>query len=204
MSEYLDYTGLQRVVTKTKQLIANKQDTLVSGNNIKTINNQSLLGSGNISISGTQPTTVKIDGNSITSNNEADIKTMNGNYNATTNKMATQSDLPDITTKANTDASNIDASTWKTALSLENVENYKIVTGRVLCYNHPTEITAGLTTLVGFCAMIELDSTNVITSYYPLLHRIAGGKAYVSLRQTSNGAVNTSGAVYVRYIAFGT
>ena len=29
-----------------------KQDTLVSGTNIKTINNQSLLGSGNISISG--------------------------------------------------------------------------------------------------------------------------------------------------------
>lgn len=33
-------------------LIAAKQDALVSGTNIKTINNQSLLGSGNISISG--------------------------------------------------------------------------------------------------------------------------------------------------------
>ena len=32
--------------------VANKQDTLVSGTNIKTINNQSLLGSGNIDIQG--------------------------------------------------------------------------------------------------------------------------------------------------------
>ena len=32
--------------------LGNKQDTLVSGTNIKTINNQSILGSGNISISG--------------------------------------------------------------------------------------------------------------------------------------------------------
>ena len=32
--------------------LGNKQDTLVSGTNIKTINNQSLLGSGNITIQG--------------------------------------------------------------------------------------------------------------------------------------------------------
>ena len=36
----------------TKDEVNTKQDTLVSGTNIKTINNQSLLGSGNISISG--------------------------------------------------------------------------------------------------------------------------------------------------------
>lgn len=34
------------------QDISGKQDTLVSGTNIKTINNTSILGSGNISISG--------------------------------------------------------------------------------------------------------------------------------------------------------
>lgn len=52
MSEYLDYTGLQRLVTKIKDLVNTKQDTLVSGTNIKTINNQSLLGSGDITIGG--------------------------------------------------------------------------------------------------------------------------------------------------------
>ena len=35
-----------------RELIDSKQETLVSGTNIKTINNQSLLGSGNINISG--------------------------------------------------------------------------------------------------------------------------------------------------------
>lgn len=33
-------------------LLSNKQDTLISGSNIKTINNTSLLGSGNITIQG--------------------------------------------------------------------------------------------------------------------------------------------------------
>lgn len=37
--------------TNVEQALATKQDTLVSGTNIKTINNQSLLGPGNISIS---------------------------------------------------------------------------------------------------------------------------------------------------------
>lgn len=38
--------------------LANKQDTLVSGTNIKTINNTSLLGSGNISIATNEAYTV--------------------------------------------------------------------------------------------------------------------------------------------------
>ena len=35
-----------------RESLASKQDILISGTNIKTINNQSLLGSGNISIQG--------------------------------------------------------------------------------------------------------------------------------------------------------
>lgn len=50
--KYLDDTGTSELVTKVKNLVATKQDTLVSGTTIKTINNTSLLGSGNISISG--------------------------------------------------------------------------------------------------------------------------------------------------------
>lgn len=50
--KYLDETGLARVWGKIKTLLNNKQDTLVSGTNLKTINNQSLLGSGNINIQG--------------------------------------------------------------------------------------------------------------------------------------------------------
>lgn len=77
--------------------LATKQDTLVSGTNIKTINSQSLLGSGDITITGGQATDVQINGTSITSSNVADIQT-NGTYNATSNKIATMSDLPTVPT----------------------------------------------------------------------------------------------------------
>lgn len=75
-------------------VINRKQDTLVSGTNIKTINNESLLGSGNINISGGggTATDVQINGTSITSNNVANIVT-EGAYNTNTNKIATMTDV---------------------------------------------------------------------------------------------------------------
>ena len=51
MAEYKSaYTGPQ--IDAAIGAVAGKQDTLVSGTNIKTINNESLLGSGNITIEG--------------------------------------------------------------------------------------------------------------------------------------------------------
>lgn len=44
-------------VTGLQAALNNKQDALVSGTNIKTINSQSILGSGNLVISGTSDTT---------------------------------------------------------------------------------------------------------------------------------------------------
>lgn len=49
---YLDKAGLTYLWGKIKTLLSNKQDKLVSGTNIKTVNGESLIGSGNISISG--------------------------------------------------------------------------------------------------------------------------------------------------------
>ena len=46
--KYLDYTGLQYFWSKLKALFQTKQDVLVSGTNIKTVNGNSILGSGNI------------------------------------------------------------------------------------------------------------------------------------------------------------
>lgn len=81
----------------TEAALATKQDTLVSGTNIKTINNQSLLGSGNINISGGggTATDVQINGISITSNNVANIAT-EGTYNSSSNKIVTKSYVDDI------------------------------------------------------------------------------------------------------------
>ena len=98
-SGYIDNTvnNLTNYTTTTdlNTLLGGKQDTLVSGTNIKTINNNSLLGSGNITISGGTPTDVQVNGTSITSNNVANLIT-NGTYNSSTNKIATMSDIPTI------------------------------------------------------------------------------------------------------------
>jgi hypothetical protein len=42
----------KELIDKVNEIIDDKQDTLVSGTNIKTINNTSILGSGNIDIQG--------------------------------------------------------------------------------------------------------------------------------------------------------
>ena len=51
--KYLDNTGLAYFKGKLDTELATKQDSLVSGTNIKTINNESLLGSGDISVATT-------------------------------------------------------------------------------------------------------------------------------------------------------
>ena len=57
-SEYLDKTGLTYFWGKLKDyfgdLLDEKQDELVSGTNIKTVNNNSLVGSGDVSIKSAQ------------------------------------------------------------------------------------------------------------------------------------------------------
>lgn len=79
----------------TEAALTTKQDTLVSGTNIKTINNESLLGSGNITISGGgSATNVKIDNVSITSSGVANINTTG--YDADNNFLATVNDINNI------------------------------------------------------------------------------------------------------------
>ena len=75
--------------TETNTLLGEKQDTLVSGTNIKTINNTSLLGSGNIDIQGGG--SVDIDGSSITTNSDDEIQTVGviDSNSGNTNKMWT-------------------------------------------------------------------------------------------------------------------
>ena len=92
-------------IEEAYNLADGKQNALVSGTNIKTINNESILGSGNITISGGgggSSTDVQINGVSITNNDIANIMT-NTAYNANTNKIATMTDV------SNAVASKLDA-----------------------------------------------------------------------------------------------
>lgn len=52
MAKYLDKDGLTYYDGKIKAVVNKKQDKLVSGQNIKTINGQSVLGSGDIPVGG--------------------------------------------------------------------------------------------------------------------------------------------------------
>lgn len=51
-NEWTELDKVYPLIIENSQNISNKQDTLISGTNIKTINNESILGSGNINISG--------------------------------------------------------------------------------------------------------------------------------------------------------
>lgn len=86
--------------------ISDKQDALVSGTNIKTINNQSILGEGNITIEGGGGTSVQADWEQNDSSAADYIKhkpDMSGFLNEndletylTTNNYTTTADLPDV------------------------------------------------------------------------------------------------------------
>ena len=82
-----DYSQIDTVVrdtytkTQTDTLLSAKQDVLVSGTTLKTINNQSLLGSGNISISGGS-------GGGSGEENVIEAITFNGSSVPVTNKVA--------------------------------------------------------------------------------------------------------------------
>ena len=85
----------------TKAELASKQDTLVSGTNIKTVNGQSLLGNGNIQIEGGG--TITVDSNlSTTSENPVQNKVItnaiNGKQDA--GDYALKSEIPDVSTLA--------------------------------------------------------------------------------------------------------
>lgn len=70
--------------SEARTLIAGKQDVLVSGTNIKTINGESILGSGNIVIGGggsySGGTGISISGNTINHSNAVSAQTTQGLY----------------------------------------------------------------------------------------------------------------------------
>ena len=68
----IDIDRLSRYHEKLNTQLATKQDSLVSGDNIKTINGESILGSGNIVIEGNVPDQYKGTVEAIDINEEID------------------------------------------------------------------------------------------------------------------------------------
>lgn len=100
----------------TKSEVNSKQDTLVSGTNIKTINGNSLLGSGNIEIQG--GSTIAVDDSlSTTSTNPVQNKVITEALNG----KASQSDIPTKVSELTNDSDFQTASQVATAISGINV-----------------------------------------------------------------------------------
>lgn len=93
-SEY-DDSDIRDLITNLQNDLKTKQDLLVSGTNIKTVNNNSLLGSGNISIA--TPDHYK---NSVTHSGSGFVESVstndNGHVTAVTRRSLTTSDIPSL------------------------------------------------------------------------------------------------------------
>ena len=167
-----------RVVTDTEKTTwSGKQDALVSGTNIKTINNTSLLGSGNINITSGGGTMVDMRVNNtsvVDANNVGNIVTETA-YDSSTNKIATMSDVPDtsnfidkdvnnltnysLTTTLQTDKSltkgveyivgtqSSDTNAWKGTSTDTGCSSGTLYTGKMIMYHLPTAGTSSAATL---------------------------------------------------------
>lgn len=104
-----------------EQAVASKQDTLVSGRNIKTINGESILGEGNIAIQGGAS-----NWNDITGKPEFAEVATSGSYNDLTNKptipdvsnLATKAEIADMETRSHA------AATYATKAEIPSLDGY--------------------------------------------------------------------------------
>lgn len=91
--------------------------------------------------------------------------------------------------KVDTNGANVLTDEFKTALGLNNVSNYKIVTGDTYVSQTNQDIDTGLSSVEGFVAILHEAvgvSTNMgITLYW---RSTSGGTVNVTPRNTGNGA----------------
>ena len=118
--QFLNKNGLKTLWSKIKSLVSEKQDELISGTNIKTINNQSILGSGNITVndSVSEKQDKLISGTNIKTINNQSIL---GSGNITIN----DSRISKLTDKVSTDTSGYQFSSYFI------INNMKLVWGHV-------------------------------------------------------------------------
>lgn len=113
-----------------EQAVASKQDILVSGQNIKTINGQSVLGSGNITIQGGTSNWNDIQGKP----EFAEVAT-SGSYNDLTNKPEIPSDYIENITDSDTEFSIDTAFNYKSgkkySLSFSKTGGFDVIIGGV-------------------------------------------------------------------------
>ena len=150
---YDDLTNKPAIPTKTSNLtndsgfvndyqLSGKQDKLVSGTNIKTINNESILGSGNITTASQSEltnlaTTVGNQASAITSLNTAVFKNGNNQFDVVNGRIDSVSSVLD---SALTDIENVETAVADKQNTLVSGTNIKTVNGNDLLGSGNIEI----------------------------------------------------------------
>lgn len=206
-------TAIQQNTDDIINLQNNKQDVLISGENIKTINNESILGSGNIEIGGGSGGTSNY--NALT--NKPKINNVELNGNKTLNDLgiqpkgnyALESDIPDISNFITKDVNNLTYYTLSSELSsVATSGSYNDLTNKPTIPSEVTEATVsnwGFTKNIGTITGITMNGASKGTSGVVDLgtvitsHQDISGK--VNTSQVKNTMSTTAGDVYdVRYI----
>lgn len=168
---YDDLTNKPAIPTKTSDLTNNsgfvndyqlsgKQDKLVSGTNIKTINNESILGSGNITTASQSEltnlaTTVGNQASVITALNTAVFKNGDNQFNVVNGRIDSVSSVLD---SALTDIENVETSVADKQDTLVSGTNIKTVNGNSLLGSGNIEIVGSGT----IDAQMSNSSTNAV------------------------------------------
>ena len=163
------------VIEVDQSALTSKQDTLVSGTNIKTINGTSVLGSGDITTGNVSSTTV----NNIVQITQADYKAL------ATKDANTQYIITDAPSLALADLSNMSAS--------QSAKN-EIISWGMPDWNNKITITSVPYTAP--CAGI-VSLFNAKSASYPTINISVNGKQQTLFNPGNNGAWNLSGYVIV-------
>ena len=171
--------------------LSGKQDTLVSGVNIKTINNESLLGSGNITISGGSTITIDPSLDSGSTNAVANSAITNA-----LNSKASQSDLSSLTdvVSAHTASTNIHV-TAQDKINWNNKSNfsgsYNDLTDKPTIPTVPTSNTA-FTNDAGYITSAALSGYAESSAVTQEISAAVSGKVDTSAFTAYSAATNTT------------
>ena len=152
---------LQKQITDLITTVSGKQDTLVSGTNIKTVNGSSLLGSGDLSVSGGGADWGDIGG---TLSDQTDLQ-------AALTARALVAGLPFRTITASGAVTPADAGKWlictsatSTTLTIGAEATAAWTTSGILPMFHVLQVGAGAVTITGdgFSVTLHASDTNVL------------------------------------------
>ena len=172
--------------TQINNSISGKQDTLVSGTNIKTVNNQSILGSGNIVITSATPTqysagtNISIENNviSVTGITIPEIPTSNTAFTNDAGYITSQ-DIPTSNTAFTNDAGYITGVSIPTSNTAFTNDAGYVTSGEV-----QTQIDNSISGLSPYTAGTNIDINNNVIS-------VTGITSYTGI--TSQEVINALG-----------